>query len=206
MANLVKRKFRISRRQVANVYGSPRCPSVRKNYPPGQHGPTGRKAIVSDYGKQLRAKQQLKKYYGGVSEKSFKRIYKEAVRKKGDTSQNLIGLLESRLDAAIFRANFVPSIFAARQFVNHKHVTVNGKVVNIPSYRLKIGDIVEVKQKSRSIPMVAEAVQNQHRAVPDYFEVDVASFKSTFLRVPSLEDVPYPVVMEPNLVIEFYSR
>lgn len=206
MSYVVKAKFKICRRQMANVYGSPKCPTTRKNYPPGQHGPTGTKGIISDYGKQLRAKQQLKKHYGTISEKSFKKIYKEAVRRKGDTSENLIGLLESRLDTVVFRANFVPSMFGARQFVNHKHVTVNGKCVNIPSYRLKVGDVVEVKEKSRQIPMVLEAVQNQDRNIPDYIEVDAKKMTVKLVRIPGLEDVPYPVIMEPNLVIEFYSR
>jgi small subunit ribosomal protein S4 len=199
-------KHKICRRQMTSVCGKPNCPAHTKNYTPGQHGPAGRKGIMSDYGKQLRAKQQLKKHYGAVSEKSFKRIYTEAVRRKGDKSENLIGLLESRLDTVIFRANFVPSMFGARQFVNHKHVKVNGQSVNIPSYRLKAGDVIEVKEKSKQIPMLLQATQNQDRTAPDYLEVDFKKLTVKFLRLPIFEDVPYPVIMEPNLVIEFYSR
>jgi len=206
MSYVVQAKHKICRRQMASVCGSPKCPVHTKNYTPGQHGPTGMKGILSDYGKQLRAKQQLKKHYGTISEKSFKKIYKEAVRRKGDTSENLIGLLESRLDTVIFRANFVPSMYGARQFVNHKHVKVNGQTVNIPSYRIKVGDVIEVKDKAKQIPMVLEAVQNQDRNIPDYLEVDAKKMTAKLARIPNLEDVPYPVIMEPNLVIEFYSR
>lgn len=206
MSYVVKAKFKICRRQMANIYGSPKCPTISKNYPPGQHGPAGMKGVLSNYGKQLRAKQQLKKHYGTISEKSFKKVYTEAVRRKGDTSENLIGLLESRLDTVIFRANFVPSMFGARQFVSHKHVKVNGKSVNIPSYRVKVGDVIEIRDKSKNIPMVLESIQNKYRNIPEYLEVDEKKLTVKFLRAPVLEDVPYPVIMEPNLVIEFYSR
>ncbi|MEJ2117163.1 MAG: 30S ribosomal protein S4, partial [Alphaproteobacteria bacterium] len=155
---------------------------------------------------QLRAKQKLKGYYGSMNERQFKNIYKEAVRQKGDTSENLIGLLERRLATVVYRAKFVPTVFAARQFVNHGHVLVNGKRVNIPSYRCRVGDVVEVREPSRGMVMVMEAVQSSERDVPDYMEVDHAKMKASFLRVPQLSDVPYPVHMEPNLVVEFYSR
>ncbi|PIR39645.1 MAG: 30S ribosomal protein S4 [Alphaproteobacteria bacterium CG11_big_fil_rev_8_21_14_0_20_39_49] len=206
MSYVVNAKHKICRRQMASVCGSPKCPVHSKNYTPGQHGPTGMKGILSDYGKQLRAKQQLKKHYGTISEKSFKKVYKEASRRKGDTSENLIGLLESRLDTVVFRSNFVPSIYGSRQLVNHKHVKVNGQAINIPSYRLKVGDVIEVKEKAKQIPMVIEATQNQDRNIPDYLEVDPKKMTVKLVRIPSLEDVPYPVIMEPNLVIEFYSR
>lgn len=206
MSKRISAKHKICRRQLASVCGNPRCPVHTKNYAPGQHGPAGRKGVISDYGKQLRAKQQLKLHYANINEKHFRKIYDEAVRRKGDTNENLIGLLESRLDTVIFRANFVPSMFAARQFVNHKHVKVNGAYLNIPSYRVKVGDVVEIKGKSQQVPMVLQSVQNQDRSLPEYLEIDAKKMTVKILRLPTLADVPYPVVMEPNLVTEFYSR
>jgi small subunit ribosomal protein S4 len=206
MSKRLDAKHKLCRRQLASVCGSPRCPVHKKNYAPGQHGPAGRKGIVSDYGKQLKAKQQLKGHYGCLTEKQFLRTYKEAERRKGDTSENLIGLLESRLDTVVFRANFVPSMFAARQFVNHKHIKVNGQYLNIASYRVKVGDTIELRESSKQIPMVLETIQNQDRSIPEYLEVDSKKMTIKILRLPNLEDVPYPVVMEPNLVTEFYSR
>jgi small subunit ribosomal protein S4 len=168
------------------------------------HG--ARRSKPTDYGTQLMAKQKLKGYYGNIGEKQFRRYFKEANRLKGDTGQNLIGLLERRLDAFVYRACFVPTVFAARQFVSHKHVLVNGKVVNIPSYLLKEGDVIEVREDSKQIPMVILATDAPERDVPEYVESDLKAKKATFLRTPKLEDVPYPVHMEPNLVVEFYSR
>jgi small subunit ribosomal protein S4 len=161
---------------------------------------------LSDFGLQLRAKQKLKGYYGNIGEKQFRAIYKEADRIKGDTGENLIGLLEQRLDAIVYRAKFVPTVFSARQFVNHGHVKVNGKKVNIPSYRCKVGDVIEVKEKSKQLPLVVEATQSSERDTPDYLSVDEGKLAATFNQVPALSDVPYPVIMEPNLVVEFYSR
>ncbi|MND99820.1 30S ribosomal protein S4 [compost metagenome] len=161
---------------------------------------------MSDFGTQLRAKQKLKGYYGELREKQFRATYDEANRRKGDTSENLIGLLESRLDAIVYRAKFVPTVFASRQFINHGHVTVNGVRVNIGSYRCKPGDVVEVRQKSKQLVTVLEAVQLAERDVPDYIEVDHNKMVATYARIPALSDVPYPVVMEPHLVVEFYSR
>ena len=198
-------KHKIDRRLGENLWGRPKSPLNARAYGPGQHGQR-RKGKISDYGLQLRAKQKLKGYYGSITEKSFHRLYSEAARVKGDTGENLIGLLESRLDAIIYRAKFVPTVFAARQFVSHGHVLVNGKRVIIPSYRAKPGDKVEIKEKSRQLPLVLEAVQLAERDVPDYLEVDHNKMAATYVRVPALSDVPYPVHMEPNLVVEFYSR
>ena len=198
-------KHKIDRRLGENLWGRPKSPLNARAYGPGQHGQR-RKGKISDYGLQLRAKQKLKGYYGSITEKSFHRLYSEAARVKGDTGENLIGLLESRLDAIIYRAKFVPTVFAARQFVSHGHVLVNGKRVNIPSYRAKPGDKVEIKEKSRQLPLVLEAIQLAERDVPDYLEVDHNKMAATYVRVPALSDVPYPVHMEPNLVVEFYSR
>tara|TARA_E500000178_G_scaffold156668_2_gene156467 strand:- start:2908 stop:3483 length:576 start_codon:yes stop_codon:yes gene_type:complete len=188
-----------------NIWGRAKSPVNRRSYGPGQHGQR-RKGKLSDFGIQLRAKQKLKGYYGSVSEKQFRAIYDEADRRRGDTGENLIGLLESRLDALVYRAKFVPTVFAARQFVNHGHVMVNGKKVNIPSYRLRAGDVVEVRERSRDMNLVLEAVQSAERDIPDYLDVDQQKMSATFVRIPTMADVPYPVQMEPNLVVEYYSR
>ena len=198
-------KYKIDRRMGENIWGRPKSPVNRREYGPGQHGQR-RKGKLSDFGVQLRAKQKLKGYYGDISEKQFRATYDEAARRKGDTPENLIGLLESRLDAIVYRAKFVPTIFAARQFVNHGHVKVNGVRVNIGSYRCKAGDVVEVKDKSKQLVTVLESVGLAERDVPDYIDADHGKMRATFARVPGLADVPYPVVMEPHLVIEFYSR
>lgn len=204
MSKRIRSKYKINRRLGVNLWGRPKSPVNSREYGPGQHG--RRRSKPTDFGTQLMAKQKLKGYYGNISEKQFRKYYAEAVRRRGDTSELLIGLLERRLDAVVYRMKFVPTVFAARQFVNHGHVTVNGKKVNIPSYMVKEGDIIEVREKSRQIPMVIEAMASSEREVPDYMEVDHSKGKGSFTRTPLLEDVPYPVQMEPNLVIEFYSR
>jgi small subunit ribosomal protein S4 len=188
-----------------NIWGRPKSPVNRREYGPGQHGQR-RKGKLSDFGLQLRAKQKLKGYYGDLTEKQFRKIFTEAERVKGDTGENLIGLLERRLDAVVYRAKFVATVFAARQFVNHGHVTVNGLRVNIPSYRVKEGDVIQVREKSRQIAVILEATQLSERDVPDYIEADHVKLSATFVRTPALGDVPYPVVMEPNLVIEYYAQ
>jgi len=206
MTKRVNSKYKISRRYGVNLWGRDKDPYERKNYFPGQHGPVGRRRMPSDFGTQLRAKQLLKGYYGNISEKQFRNIFKEAVNMKGDAGENLVGLLESRLDITVYRMNFVPTVFSARQFVSHKHVKVNGKTVNIPSYRLKEGDVIEVKEKSRNVPMVVEASQSPEKDVPEYLEADLKALKGKFIRTPKHEEIPYPIEMETNLVIEFYSR
>ncbi|SET76326.1 30S ribosomal protein S4 [Oceanicella actignis] len=205
MTKRTSAKYKIDRRMGENIWGRPKSPVNRREYGPGQHGQR-RKGKMSDFGTQLRAKQKLKGYYGDLTEKQFRRIYAEAERRRGDTGENLIGLLERRLDAVVYRAKFVPTVFAARQFVNHGHVKVNGKRVNIPSYRVKEGDVIEVREKSKQMALVLEAVQSAERDVPEYLEVDHSKLTCTFLRTPSLSDVPYPVQMEPNLVVEFYAQ
>ena len=198
-------KYKIDRRMGQNVWGRPKSPVNRREYGPGQHGQR-RKGKLSDYGVQLRAKQKLRGYYGNISEKQFRGIYEEAIRMKGDSGAHLIGLLERRLDAMIYRAKFVPTVFAARQFVSHGHVRVNGRRVTISSFRLKAGDMVEVKDKSKQMELVVVAAQLPERDVPDYIEVDHSKMTARMTRVPALNEVPYPIQMEPNLVIEFYSR
>ena len=205
MTKRTSAKYKIDRRMGENIWGRPKSPVNRREYGPGQHGQR-RKGKMSDFGLQLRAKQKLKGYYGDLTEKQFRRIFAEAERLRGDTGEQLIGLLERRLDAVVYRAKFVATIFAARQFVNHGHVTVNGQRVNIPSYRVKEGDVIEVREKSKQMVLVLESVQLAERDVPDYVEADHNKMVATFVRVPGLADVPYPVHMEPNLVVEFYSR
>ena len=205
MTKRTSAKHKIDRRMGENIWGRPKSPVNRREYGPGQHGQR-RKGKMSDFGLQLRAKQKLKGYYGDLTEKQFKRIYADAARVKGDTGENLVGLLESRLDALVYRAKFVPTIFSARQFVNHGHVRVNGKKVNIPSYRVKEGDVVEVRDRSKQLAIVLEAAGLPERDVPDYIDVDHSKMIATFVRTPGLGDVPYPVLMEPNLVIEYYAQ
>jgi small subunit ribosomal protein S4 len=205
MTKRAEAKYKIDRRMGQNIWGRPKSPVNRREYGPGQHGQR-RKGKLSDFGTQLKAKQKLKGYYGNISEKQFRKYYAEAIRLRGDSSAHLIGLLERRLDAVIYRAKFVPTVFAARQFINHGHIRVNGKRVNIASYLVGVGDVIEVKEASKQAVTVLESVQLPERDVPDYFEVDHAKMTAKLTRVPLPSEVPYPVHMEPNLVIEFYSR
>lgn len=205
MSKRIAAKFKISRRLGENLWGRAKDPVNKREYAPGQHGPLKRRK-TSDYGLQLKEKQKLKGYYGNITEKQFRRIYQEASRRKGDTGENLIGLLESRLDAFVFRMGVVPTVFAARQFVSHGHILVNGKRVTIASYQLKAGDEVSVREASRDLVIVQEALQNAERSAPDYMEFDNKKLVAKYSRVPQLAEVPYPVQMAPNLVVEFYSR
>ena len=197
-------KYKIDRRMGENLWGRPKSPVNQRSYGPGQHGQR-RKSKVSDFGLQLKAKQKLKGYYGNITEKQFRRIYDDAARGKGSTSENLVGLLESRLDAIVYRSKFVPTPFAARQFVNHGHVTVNGRRENIASYRCKPGDVIEVRERSRNMAMVLEALSSGERDTPDYIEVDGRGMTAKFIRAPELAEVPFAVKMEPNLVVEYYA-
>ncbi|MFQ5984986.1 MAG: 30S ribosomal protein S4 [Alphaproteobacteria bacterium] len=203
MTKRLQSKYKLCRRLGLNLWGRPKSPTNRREHRPGEHGRRRRKP--SDYGIQLMAKQKLRGYYGNITERQFRNIYEEAAKKRGDTSQNLIELLERRLDTVVYRLKFVPTVFAARQFVNHGHVQVNGRRVNIPSYRVRDGDVIEVRERSHEIPIVLEAIESPERDVPDYLEVDYTHMRGTFLRAPELHDVPYPVQMEPQLVIEYYS-
>lgn len=205
MSKRTQAKYKIDRRMGENIWGRAKSPVNRREYGPGQHGQR-RKGKLSDFGLQLRAKQKLKGYYGDLTEKQFRRIYAEAERRRGDTGENLISLLERRLDAVVYRSKFVPTIFAARQFVNHGHIKVNGRRVNIPSYQVSDGDVIEVREKSRQMVLVLEAAQSAERDVPEYLEVDHSKMTTTYLRAPGLGDVPYPVQMEPNLVVEYYAK
>jgi small subunit ribosomal protein S4 len=204
MSKRLSAKHKLDRRMGENIWGRPKSPVNKREYGPGQHGQR-RKGKTSDYGLQLRAKQKLKGYYGEVTEKQFKRTYQEADSMKGNTSQNLIGLLERRLDAVVYRAKFAPTIFSARQLVSHGHVRVNGVKCNIASRRISVGDEISLSEKAQEMALVIEAQSLPERDIPDYVMPDGAS-KVTLTRVPMLDEVPYPVTMEPNLVIEFYSR
>jgi small subunit ribosomal protein S4 len=204
MTKRASSKYKINRRLGVNLWGRPKSPFNKREYGPGQHGQRRRKP--TDYGLQLAAKQRLKGYYGNITERQFRRYYTEAIRRRGDTGENLVQLLERRLDAVIYRMKFVPTVFAARQFVNHGHIRVNGKRVNIASYQVKDNDLVEVKEKSRELPLVLESIVSGERDVPDYIEVDFKKMQGKFVRGPKLADVPYPVTMEPNMVVEYYSR
>ena len=198
-------KYKIDRRMGQNIWGRPKSPVNRREYGPGQHGQR-RKGKLSDYGVQLRAKQKLKGYYANISERQFRGIYEEAIRMKGDSGAHLIALLERRLDTIVYRAKFVPTVFAARQFINHGHIKVNGRRADIASQRLKVGDVVELKDSSKQMTMVLEAIALAERDVPDYVEVDHSKMTAKLARVPGITEVPYPVQMEPHLVVEYYSR
>ena len=205
MTKRTSAKYKLDRRMGENVFGRPKSPVNRREYGPGQHGQR-RKGKLSDYGVQLRAKQKLRFSYGNITEKQFRGVYDEAIRMKGDSGANMIGLLERRLDAMIYRAKFVPTVFAARQFVNHGHVKVNGRRVTIASYRVKLDDVVEVKEKSKQMALVLEATALAERDVPDYIDVDHTKMTAKLTRIPQPTEVPYPVQMEPHLVVEYYSR
>ena len=205
MTKRAEAKYKIDRRMGENIWGRPKSPVNRREYGPGQHGQR-RKGKLSDFGVQLKAKQKLRGYYANISERQFRGIYDEAIRLKGDSGANMVGLLERRLDAMIYRAKFVPTVFAARQFINHGHIKVNGRRVTIPSYRLKVGELVEVKDSSKELALVLEAKALAERDVPDYIEVDHSKMTAKLARVPAPSEVPYPVQMAPHLVVEFYSR
>jgi small subunit ribosomal protein S4 len=204
MSKRVAAKHKIDRRLGVNLWGRAKSPLNERNYAPGQHGSNKKKP--TDYGVQLLAKQKMKGYYGNLTERQFRRVFEKASRMRGDTSRNIIGLLESRLDAVVYRMKFAITVFAARQLVSHGHVTVNGKQVNIASYPVKPGDVIEIRQKSKESTVILAAIQSSERDLPGYVDVDLKALKGSFVHVPKLEDVPYPVVMEPNVVIEFYSR
>ncbi|MDR3208335.1 MAG: 30S ribosomal protein S4 [Rickettsiales bacterium] len=200
------RKLKIGRHWGVNLWGQAKSPFNKRKYKPGQHGPTARAGNLSDYGKQLRAKQLLKGYYGNIGEKKFRKYYDEASNMKGDTPENMIGLLESRLDAVVYRSKLAPTVFSARQLVSHGHIYINGKRVKIASCGVKPNDVVTISEKAKQMPLVVLALESPERDFADYVKVDKSSFTATFVRVPSFDEVPYPVQMQPDLVIEFYSR
>ena len=205
MTKRLNSKHKVDRRLKVNLWGRPKSPFNKRAYPPGQHGQS-KNAKLSDYGTQLQAKQKLKSYYGNINERQFRNVYRKAIMKKGDTAENLIGLLERRLDAVIYRSKLSNTIFSSRQLINHGHVKVNGKKVNIASFQVKEEDTIEIRDKSKTLALIDIALANKEREVPEYLQLDEKNKKVKFVRVPAFEEVPYPVVMEPNLVIEYYSR
>jgi len=205
MTKRLNSKHKVDRRLKVNLWGRPKSPFNTRAYPPGQHGQT-KSSKPSDYGIQLQAKQKLKSYYGNMNERQFRNVYRKAIMKKGDTAENLIGLLEKRLDAVIYRSKFSTTIFSARQLINHGHVKVNGKKVNISSYFVQEEDSIEIRDKSKQLAIIDIALASKEREAPEYIQMDEKNKKVKFVRIPKLEEVPYPIVMEPNLVIEYYSR
>ena len=205
MTKRLSAKHKIDRRLKVNLWGRPKSPFNSRNYPPGQHG-SKRAARPSDYGIQLQAKQKLKSYYGNINERQFRNFYRKAIKKKGDTVENLIGLLENRLDITVYRAKFATTVFSSRQLINHGHIKVNGRKVTIPGYQLKEEDKIELKEKSKQLTTVEVSIASKERDVPEYLQVDEKQKLIKFVRTPKFAEVPYPVTMEPNLVIEYYSR
>ena len=198
-------KHKVDRRLRVNLWGRPKSPFNSRNYPPGQHG-KGKRGKPSDYGTQLEAKQKMKFYYGNMNERQFRNIYRKAIKKKGNTTENLVGFLERRLDTVIYRAKFATTVFAARQLINHGHIKVNGKKVNIPSYLVKAEDSIEIREKSKEIANITGALVSKEREIPEYIQTDEKNKVAKFIRVPKFSEIPYPTIMEPNLVIEYYSR
>ena len=205
MTKRLASKHKVDRRLKANLWGRPKSPFNTRNYKPGQHGKTARSKI-SDYGTQLQAKQKLKFYYGNMNERQFRNVYRKALKKKGNTTENLIGLLERRLDTVIYRAKFATTVFSARQLINHGHIKVNKKKVNVSSYLVKETDVIEVKDKSKKLNIIEGSLSNKERDVPEYIQSDSKNKSVKLVRVPKFAEVPYPVIMEPSLVIEYYSR
>ena len=205
MTKRLASKHKVDRRLKVNLWGRPKSPFNTRNYPPGQHGKSKR-VKASNYGTQLEAKQKMKFYYGNINERQFRNIYRKAMQKKGNTSENLISLLERRLDIIIYRAKFATTVFSARQLINHGHIKVNGKKVNIPSFLTNPDDTIEIKEKSKEMTSVVGAIVSKERDVPEYIQMDTKNKKAKLVRVPKFSEIPYPTIMEPNLVIEYYSR
>ena len=205
MTKRLASKHKVDRRLKVNLWGRPKSPFNSRNYPPGQHG-KNKRGKLSDYGIQLEAKQKMKFYYGNMNERQFRNVYRKSIQKRGNTTENLIGFLESRLDTIIYRAKFASTVFSSRQLINHGHISVNGKKVNIPSYSVKAEDTIEVKTKSKKLAVIEGSIVSKEREVPEYIQMDEKNKKAKLIRIPKFDEVPYPSIMEPNLVIEYYSR
>jgi len=206
MTKRLASKHKVDRRLKVNLWGRPKSPFNTRNYPPGQHGKSRRRGKPSDYGTQLQAKQKMKCYYGNINERQFRNIYRKALQKKGNTTENLVGFLEVRLDTVTYRAKFASTVFSARQLINHGHIRVNGKKVNIPSFLVKPEDTIEIKDKSKDMGMIISSMVSKEREIPDFIQMDEKNKKARLIRIPKFSEVPYPTIMEPNLVIEYYSR
>ena len=205
MTKRIRAKHKVDRRLRVNLWGKPKSPFNTRNYPPGQHGQS-KKGKPTDYGTQLNAKQKLKAYYGNINERQFRNIYRKAIKKRGDSTENLVGLLETRLDTVIYRSKFAPTVFAARQLINHGHFRVNKKKVTVSSYRVREDDLIEIKDKSKSLTIIEGCLSNKERDVPEYIQLDSKNKTTKLVRIPKFSEIPYPTVMEPKLVIEYYSR
>ena len=206
MTKRLASKHKVDRRLKVNLWGRPKSPFNSRNYPPGQHGKSRRRGKPSDSGTQLQAKQKMKCYYGNINERQFRNIYRKALQKKGNTTENLVGFLEVRLDTVTYRAKFASTVFSARQLINHGHIRVNGKKVNIPSFLVKPEDTIEIKDKSKDMGMIVSSMVSKEREIPDFIQMDEKNKKARLIRIPKFSEVPYPTIMEPNLVIEYYSR
>ena len=206
MTKRLASKHKVDRRLKVNLWGRPKSPFNSRNYPPGQHGKSRRRGKPSDYGTQLQAKQKMKCYYGNINERQFRNIYRKSLQKKGNTTENLVGFLEVRLDTVTYRAKFASTVFSARQLINHGHIRVNGKKVNIPSFLVKPEDTIEIKDKSKDMGMIVSSMLSKEREIPDFIQMDEKNKKARLIRIPKFSEVPYPTIMEPNLVIEYYSR
>ena len=206
MTKRLASKHKVDRRLKVNLWGRPKSPFNSRNYPPGQHGKSRRRGKPSDYGTQLQAKQKMKCYYGNINERQFRNIYRKALQQKGNTTENLVGFLEVRLDTVTYRAKFASTVFSARQLINHGHIRVNGKKVNIPSFLVKPEDTIEIKDKSKDMGMIVSSMVSKEREIPDFIQMDEKNKKARLIRIPKFSEVPYPTIMEPNLVIEYYSR
>ena len=206
MTKRLASKHKVDRRLKVNLWGRPKSPFNSRNYPPGQHGKSTKKRKTSDYGTQLEAKQKLKFYYGNMNERQFRNVFRKALKKKGNTTENFIGFLERRLDMVIYRAKFATTVFSARQLINHGHIKVNGKKVNISSCLVSEKDTIELKDKSKELIVIVGALVNKEREIPDYIQMDEKNKIAKLIRIPKFSEVPYPTIMEPNLVVEYYSR
>ncbi|HIM32124.1 MAG TPA: 30S ribosomal protein S4 [Pelagibacteraceae bacterium] len=206
MTKRLASKHKVDRRLKVNLWGRPKSPFNSRNYPPGQHGKSTKRGKTSDYGTQLAAKQKLKFYYGNMNERQFRNVFRKALKKKGNTTENFIGFLERRLDMVIYRAKFATTVFSARQLINHGHIKVNGKKVNISSCLVSEKDTIELKDKSKELIVIAGALVNKEREIPDYIQMDEKNKIAKLIRIPKFSEVPYPTIMEPNLVVEYYSR
>ena len=206
MTKRLASKHKVDRRLKVNLWGRPKSPFNTRNYPPGQHGKSTKRRKTSDYGTHLEAKQKLKFYYGNMNERQFRNVFRKALKKKGNTTENFIGFLERRLDMVIYRAKFATTVFSARQLINHGHIKVNGKKVNISSCLVSEKDTIELKDKSKELIVIAGALVNKEREIPDYIQMDEKNKIAKLIRIPKFSEVPYPTIMEPNLVVEYYSR
>ncbi|MDD2840283.1 MAG: 30S ribosomal protein S4 [Rickettsiales bacterium] len=203
MTKRINAKKKISRSLGVNLWGRANDTFVKRNYRPGQHGTAPKRD--TNHSIHLRAKQKVRKYYD-IKESQFRTIFDNAKRLKGNTEEIFAGLLESRLASIVYRANFAPTVYAARQLVNHKHILVNGKPINIASYQVKVGDVISLSEGAKKITLINEALEHMERDIPTYLELNANEKTVKFLNKPAFSDIPYPFDAEFNMIVEFYSR